>query len=344
MSSFNTVTKIKYTDNASDLIALTEYIVFQDDKAKRKYIVFKFTNNVTQQLLGMQFEVCQYNAENNLIEKSVVVYDKFLAGAEEEFVPKAKLRVSYNCTSISVRLIEASFDRFNWKEGEYEDNCYKFGQFYNDEKRSEEEKPLKKQKKQKEKKLKNKKLKKSKKPFVIRDATTKNFTRLPVIFNVIAVFAVLAFVLATLFIFKKDAKKFTEGDYLLYKVSGEDVAVYGYQGKETRLVIPEKIGDYNVVKIAGGAFKKSSVSYVTFNCDVLIEADAFTNCTNLKTVTSQCDIMVMSKGFNGCVNLTSVYMPNAVLQRGSLSGSINLASNNATYKNKTEIDLKLVVE
>ncbi|MDE7256786.1 MAG: hypothetical protein K2N50_02370, partial [Clostridia bacterium] len=165
MSSFNTVTKIKYTDNASDLVSLDEYIVFQDDKAKRKYIVFKFVNNVTQQLLGMQFEVCQYNAENNLIEKSVVIYNKFLAGAEEEFVPKAKLRVSYNCSSISVRLIEAAFDRFVWKEGEYSDNCYKFDQFYHDENRSKADEAPKKEKKVKEKKPKKKKYKKSKKPF-----------------------------------------------------------------------------------------------------------------------------------------------------------------------------------
>ena len=79
MSSYNNITKIKYTDNASDLVRLNEYIIFQDDKAKRKYIVFKFTNNVTQQLLGLQFEVNQYNVDGALIEKSVVAYNKFLA-------------------------------------------------------------------------------------------------------------------------------------------------------------------------------------------------------------------------------------------------------------------------
>ncbi len=77
MSSYNNITKIKYTDNASDLVRLNEYIIFQDDKAKRKYIVFKFTNNVTQQLLGLQFEVNQYNVDGALIEKSVVAYNKF---------------------------------------------------------------------------------------------------------------------------------------------------------------------------------------------------------------------------------------------------------------------------
>ena len=196
MSSFNTVTKIRYTDKSSDPVTLGEYIVFQDDKSKRKYIVFRFNNNVTQQLLGMQFEVCQYNVDNNLIEKSVVVYDKFLAGAEEEFVPKAKLRVSYNCSTISVRLIQAAFDRFVWKEGEFHDNTYKFGMFYNDEthpkeEESETDKKAKKTKKIKDKKVKPEKQKKSKHPFIMRDATTRNLTKLPLVFNVIIIMAVL---------------------------------------------------------------------------------------------------------------------------------------------------------
>lgn len=83
----------------------------------------------------------QYNVDGALIEKSVVAYNKFLASAEEDFVPKAKLRVSYRCTSISIRLIQAVFDRFVWKEGEYEDNCYKFTHFYRDEQAPEGEEP-----------------------------------------------------------------------------------------------------------------------------------------------------------------------------------------------------------
>ena len=305
MSSFNTVTKIKYTDKSSDPVTLNEYIVFQDDKSNRKYIVFRFNNNVTQQLLGMQFEVCQYNAENNLIEKSVVVYDKFLAGAEEEFVPKAKLRVSYHCTTISVRLIQAAFDRFVWKEGEFEDNTYKFGMFYNDEVRPQEEgegdsKKAKKAKKIKDKKEKREKYKKSKHPFVLRDATTRNLTKLPLIFNVIIIIAVLAFVGVTLFMFKKDAKKFTDGDYLVRIRADGGVAVYGYLGDETNLVIPEKLGGYEVTKIDGGAFKDSKISTVTFSGEMTVDTGAFVNCKNLQVVSSDYAVTVLEDAFRNC--------------------------------------------
>lgn len=301
MSSFNTVTKIKYTDKTDEPVTLNEYIVFQDDKSKRKYIVFRFNNNVTQQLLGMQFEVCQYNAGGDLIEKSIVVYNKFLAGAEEEFVPKAKLRVSYNCSTISVRLIQAAFDRFVWNEGEYKDNTYKFDMFYHDEVReTEEESGGKKPKVEKVKKQKREKTKKSKHPFVLKDATTKNLSKFPHVFNALVIIVVIAFVIGSLFIFKKDAKKFTAGDYLVRIINSDDVAVYGYLGKESNLVIPEKIDGYNVIKIDGGAFKDSKVASVVFKSKVTIDTGAFVNCKNLIIVYSEQGMTIKENAFCNC--------------------------------------------
>ncbi len=289
MSSFNTVTKIKYTERTSEPVTLNEYIVFQDDKAKCKYIVFRFNNNVTQQLLGMQFEVCQYNAENNLIEKSVVAYNQFLAGAEEEFVPKAKLRVSFACSSISVRLIQAAFDRFVWKEGEYTDSTYKFDMFYHDEVNPQgdgADKKADKGKKSKDKKAKREKpekYKKSKHPFILRDATARNIAKFPKVFNVIAIILVIAFVGVTMYIFKKDTKKFTEDSYLV-RIYDDGVAVYGYTGSDSNLVIPKELGGYTVKKIDSGAFKDSKISTVTINCDIIIADGAFVNCKNLQAV------------------------------------------------------------
>lgn len=312
MSSFNTVTKIKYTDKTDEPVTLNEYIVFQDDKSKRKYIVFRFNNNVTQQLLGMQFEVCQYNAGGDLIEKSIVVYNKFLAGAEEEFVPKAKLRVSYNCSTISVRLIQAAFDRFVWNEGEYKDNTYKFDMFYHDEVReTEEESEGKKPKVEKVKKQKREKTKKSKHPFVLKDATTKNLSKFPHVFNALVIIVVIAFVIGSLFIFKKDAKKFTVGDYLLRIVNDDDVAVYGYLGKESNLVIPEKIDGYNVTKIDGGAFKDSKITTLTIKGQVTVHEGAFVDCKNLKGILAEKPITVLEGAFRGCTAMktSSFYYP-----------------------------------
>lgn len=320
MSSYNTITKIKYTGNPSDIVKLDEYIVFQDDKAKRKYIVFKFVNNVTQQLLGMEFEVCQYNADENLIEKSVVSYNKFLASAEEEFVPKAKLRVSYNCSSISIRLIRASFDRFVWNEGEYEDSCYKFDQFYRDENNAgaEEEQPkhgrAKRKAENKEgkegKKEKPKKKKKSKRPFIMRDTTKKNLAKFPVFFNVVVFIAVIGFSVASLIIFKNSTTHFSEGDYELRIVQEDEVAVCGYWGTETSLKIPAKLGKYTISYIDTGAFKKSKIETVEFSGIVTINTGAFVNCNSLKEIKSAQKVTVKDKAFDSCANLSEVYLTN----------------------------------
>ena len=56
MSSFNNVRKIKYFREPDVVVALEEYIVFEDERAKEKFVVFKFVNNISQQLLGMEFD------------------------------------------------------------------------------------------------------------------------------------------------------------------------------------------------------------------------------------------------------------------------------------------------
>ena len=40
MSSYNSIEKIKYTDDLSDAVSLDEYIVFGNERNEEKYIVF----------------------------------------------------------------------------------------------------------------------------------------------------------------------------------------------------------------------------------------------------------------------------------------------------------------
>ena len=186
MSSYNNIEKIKYA--AEDcVVTLKEYIVFENERAEEKYVVFKFSNNVNQQLLGMEFEVSQFDIDNNLVEKSVVIYNKFLAKPVDEFVPKAKLKVNYACKTLSVRLVQAAFDRFIWKEGQFLDNSYKFRHYAEDEdkeaaKRQPPVAPL------------NfipfqpapaPQSRKGRLPFTTKNTTRKNIAKFPAIFNAI---------------------------------------------------------------------------------------------------------------------------------------------------------------
>ena len=343
MSSYNAVTKIAYSGSPTDLVTLNEYIMFQDDKAKRKYLIFKFKNNVTQQLLGMQFEVCQFNADGDLIEKSIVIYDKFLASAEEEFVPKAKLRVSYYCASIQITLMQAAFDRFIWKEGEYEDNSYKFDHFFHDEMtlKGDEKKDKKPEKVKKSKEKKPKKDKKKKK-FSLKDATRKNLAKFPVVYYALVFIIIIAFVATTVLLFKRDGTKFSDGDYNLRIVTDGEVAICGYTGKSAEVVIPETIGEYTVTTIDGGAFKNSKISAVVIDGSVVINGGAFVSCASLTSVKAAERVTVKSGAFQNCFNLSTVNLPASILAQGSFVGCTSLSSGSLTYANAANYPYALV--
>lgn len=221
MSSYNNIVKIKYSEKQAeaDVVQLEEYIIFEDERAKQKYIVFKFINKINQQLQGLEFEVHQYNLNNELVEKSVVIYDKFLARAEEPFVPNAKLKVNYGCKSISIKIIKAAYDRCIFDNGTFLDNSYKFDHYFGDAF------GLKKDKKEGEEQggdgKKGAAPKKARKPkgdvnvggsapkkgvivsdlpnmgnksFLIEDESSRNRAKLPTIVNALLIIGTLAFV------------------------------------------------------------------------------------------------------------------------------------------------------
>ena len=188
MISYKKVGRFLYTENAADVVALTEYILFEDAKAEARYALLKFINNLDQSLYGVQFEVLQYDADKNLLEKSLAVYDKFNAEAHQSFVPKAKLKLSPDCRSISVHLVSAEFDRIRWEKGEFTDNPYTFERYARDvapAQKSAQPTPTA-----------------APRPtgprlFIVRDITRKNFAAFPVVFHVLVVILVLAFVTAS---------------------------------------------------------------------------------------------------------------------------------------------------
>ncbi|MDE7300742.1 MAG: leucine-rich repeat domain-containing protein, partial [Clostridia bacterium] len=256
---------------------------------------------------------------------SVVVFNKFLAGAEEEFVPKAKLRVSYDCSTISVRLIQAAFDRFVWKEGEYQESGVKFDNFFEEASAKAANRALNDEgyssrnrrspKKDEEKPVKQKKQKKAKKEFILKDGTSKNVSRVPAVLNVIIFFVLVAFMVATVLIFKKNTSQLTvstpAGQFYLHKNSSEGKAgIYGYDGDETELEIPEKIGGYTITNIEPYTFKKSNVVSVTYTgnySNFVINSNAFYDCPNLQSVSSaNCAVSAQEAAFVNCAKLTTV--------------------------------------
>ncbi|MBD5584140.1 MAG: leucine-rich repeat protein [Clostridia bacterium] len=339
MSSYNNVEKIKYVDGADNLVSLKEYIVFEDERAEEKYIVFKFSNNVSQQLLGMEFEVTQYDLDGEMVERSVVVYNKFLSKADTTFVPNAKLKVNYACRRISVRLIKAVFDRFVWKEGDFSDNSYKFEHYVKDR----DLQILANQVAEKPKKVKEPKPEKVKKagkalPFKMKNAFRKNIAKFPGVFNFFACLIVLVAIGLAIYFFPQGATSFTLNNYDLKIINGNEVAIYGYDGDATSLTIPETISstdngtakEYKIIRIYQGAFKNSDIKSVKFTSpNLVIDGGAFEDCKRLTEVSSSNTVggvLVMADAFKGCSSLKTFDLPQAFLSKNSLNGCTAITS------------------
>lgn len=322
MSSYNNIEKIKYASEDC-VVTLREYIVFEDERAEEKFVVFKFANNVSQQLLGMEFEVSQYDIDNNLVEKSVVIYNKFLAKPDEHFVPKAKLKVNYACKTLSVRLIQAAFDRFVWKEGQFLDNSYKFSHYAADEdtealKRGLATKPAKVVTPPVAPATKKRK---GGMPFNVKDATRKNIAKFPAVLNFLILLIMLVAIGLSAYFFTSKSTSFSLGGFGVKVTGGSTVEITGYTGENKNLVIPATLGDYTVVGIGENAFKNSELESVKINAaSVYINAYAFEGCAKLKTVASSAEMTVKANAFKDCVKLETVTLPNAALLTGSLSG------------------------
>ncbi|MCH5148499.1 MAG: hypothetical protein J1G05_03945 [Clostridiales bacterium] len=311
MSLYNNIEKIKYSKNTSEVVNLKEYILFENEREEIKYIVFKFSNEVNQQLLGMEFEVSQYNLDGALIETSIVIYDKVLAKANEDFVPNAKLKVNYGCKTISVRLLKAAFDKFLWNEGEYEDNSYKFDHYYRDEhaqKPAPAPAPV-----QQEEKPKKEKKKKIGKKFELKQQTRKNIARFPAFFLALIFIAVSAFVGVSLYLFERDSKRFTIDGFKLCIAYGKNVSIYGYVGNDKVVEIPQTLGEYYVITIESGAFTDCKMERVEINASLTIEPRAFVNCKKLKVIYSSEDVKIRIGGVGDPADICKGCSPELLL-------------------------------
>ena len=323
MSSYNNVEKIKYASEDC-VVNLEEYIVFEDERAEQKFVVFKFSNNVNQQLLGMEFEVSQYDIDGNLVEKSMVIYNKFLAKPVQSFVPNAKLKVNYACKTLSVRLVQAAFDRFIWKEGQFLDNSYKFEHYARDEDAEAAKKFVPAAPAKAQQYAPAPARRKGKLPFAAKNATRKNIAKFPAVFNAITCILAIAGIGVSVYLFNTNSTSFVIDDvYYTIQEDGEvkTVAVTGYDGEEKNLTIPAEVNGYEVVRVKERAFENSDITTVQFSSTYLyIEGYAFGGCKDLKTVTSVAEATVMGYAFENCTKLDTVNLPDSTLLKYSLNG------------------------
>ena len=118
-------------------------------------------------------------------------------------------------------------------------------------------------------------------------------------------------------------------DYTYRELEDGSLEITKYAGKETELVIPEKIDDKIVSKIAAHAFSdcKNLVSVIIPESVTSIEQRAFASCS-LKSVTLPQGIKSLEKELFNYSGLTSITIPEGVtiIGEGAFGGCRNLTS------------------
>ncbi len=329
MTSYKNVMKYDYTQTPADVVALCEYMLFDDGKENGKYAVLKFSNNLDQKLYAIQFEVLQYNDDGGLIAKKLIVYDRFTADPGETFVPKAKLALSAQCARISIKLLSARFDRVRWEKGSFSADAYSFRRYVRDEglvnaKAAAPDKAAAAAKEPPQKKSYAKTA-----AFRCSNIYRENMAVFPQVFAVFMVLVVLGFAVGTGIWLRRTSSEFSIGEFDVIKLTDETVSVVGYDGKDKHVAIPAKIGNYKVTKIGKGAFKKSDILSVTIEGEyVIVSARAFDRCKRLTAVYSgnSGTVQVLAHAFENCTAIKEIVMRNAVVAADGFYGSHNVVT------------------
>lgn len=117
---------------------------------------------------------------------------------------------------------------------------------------------------------------------------------------------------------------YTDGDWV-YTIDRNGFAVLsGYVGEETSLVLPEKLGEYQITIVGNKAFQgNTTIKEIEIpDCYTTIGHRAFENCTRLqnlvlgKGITNWTEDWDYNGAFAGCVNLFSVEFSSGITSIG----------------------------
>lgn len=356
MSSYKAIDTIKYYDESDSPVSLVQYTIFDDEV--NRFIIFKFRNNLNQNLSQLKFEVKEYNQNNQLIKKSIIKYDSkvFVGGTDEEtfeFLCQGKFVIDSNTSYVKVNVLEAKFLTVEYVDGKYRDIVYtreQFDKLSKEKKKKETKKTAAKKIKTKvtrREKKENKKLRKNK-------IVVTNYSRLTKVSIFMRVLCLIGLLLGTvgLFIYFKTVNHtyYTDGFY--YELDGDNVTITKYESsyfKNDEVVIPEKINKREVKKISENAFAWTNVKTITINasnltlekgafrnarylvdfnvgsnCNLTVGAYTFENCTNLKNVNMRNVTSIKEYTFKNCTSLYNLSLPEARLETNSLAGVSNL--------------------
>lgn len=302
MTSFNRIQKFKYYSNSDDVVSLSEYILFEDERTNEKFLVFKFHNNLEQYLHEIKFEISQFNSNGDLVEKSLLSYDKINAGSYEEFVPDAKMKANKACQTIKIELKLAKFERVYWENNEFFTIKYKKNDFRNEASKKDTFKEYKEPKD----KLDDVSFK-GKRKIKIKNVTKLNISKAPIVFSIIFTIILVGFVIATSIYHRFNTNIFTVDGFDYKILNQKEVEIVDYDDKYSSVTIPTDIFEFKVIAIGENAFMDSQISKIEFKQEIDVNKNAFKNCIYLTTIKGTEFVNKIYDGaFYGCVGLENI--------------------------------------
>lgn len=318
MSFFNNIEKVIYRKHTEDPVVLLEYIKFTDEKLKEKYLVFKFKNNLTQQLKDMKVLVNLFDENNCLIGTTTFVYKNFVVRGLEEFAPAAKLLVNYNTKYIEVKVIYALFDTLVWEE----EKLTKLERVS-----FENEVSIDKKSQKVSKKVEETKMPRGSRKTKLKDISKGNRVVFPKILALILTLVLIGITAYGVYNVRTYSKSLSDSNFEYEITSSTEVSITKYVGSSSKVVIPETYKKYKVVAIESDAFDGLNIKTVTFEGGkITIGSNAFADCESLVEVVDENGAVrtVYKNAFKNCPKLNKVQLPKAKLLNDAFSNCSSL--------------------
>ena len=137
--------------------------------------------------------------------------------------------------------------------------------------------------------------------------------------RILAVMLAMVLLLSNFCIIYADEQSYTEGIYT-YILNGNNAVITAVSDVDGEVVVPEKLGNYNVVELADGAFGGNVKTTYVYLPDTIqkIGAMCFAYCKGIKGVRLPSNITVIEDGtFYQCTSLIGITIPNGVQRIGS---------------------------
>lgn len=286
-------------DDNNEYILVKEFLICGDEEHKE--LVLKLINTTNENCKDLKFLVHQLDKDGKEIALSTFESRYMTSNAGIEFVPKKAMTLKKECEDVVIELQFAAFQTAYYAKGELVPNDTN-----------------------------------SNKRYVGSDGTrlvkTRYFDKpiLIALLVILSIVALVSYINKSMEEFKIDTRRFLYQDVYYNILNNESVEVTGYNKRKeiVNLVIPEKVGNYNVVEINGGAFNNCySLKSLTISSPLVIEDSAFQNCSGLTTANINNVKMIGSNAFLNCQSLQSVTLNNLeFLGDSAFAGCSNLTS------------------